>query len=525
MSSTTPVELNELAPGTPTTLPGLGYPAPRHPGYLRQERCDDPCALMPLARTLARRRYGRSALGPTAPGDHVLIITYPHQNDLVFEVLRRALLEEGAEAVDRLDVTDLGMDVRDYSAAEGWREITDRLPPMVDSGVEFNVAAATLKHYLDDRPGYTAVLAGEAGRRHWRRAAGKGVRNNWMFATYEDFISRANGYPDELWRTIDLKVVYSAARGEFVGAHQRPIGIVFQSYAIWPHMTVLDNVMFPLRVGRSKTNRKQASQRALEALELVGLHDLADRPAPALSGGQQQRVALARALIREPKVLLLDEPLSNLDAGLRDYMRDEIRALQQRLRITTVFVTHDQDEALAISDEVVVMKGGQIVEVGLPQAIYAWPQQEFTARFLGVSNRIPGVVRSVSGDVAEVEVAQGTLRCRACDGLSPGDKVSAFMRPESFRLSRRQHSEHAWPGRVEFSIYHGECWDYHVRVGDEVLKVRIYQEKIGLSHGDAVFLTPDEESAIVIPSDSAAAGEAFGTFGDQEPKTSPQVAL
>ncbi len=203
MSPTTPVELNELAPGTPTTLPGLGYPAPRHPGYLRQERCDDPCALMPLA----QRRYGRSALGPTAPGDHVLIITYPHQNDLVFEVLRRALLEEGAEAVDRLDVTDLGMDVRDYSAAEGWREITDRLPPMVDSGVEFNVAAATLKHYLDDRPGYTAVLAGEAGRRHWRRAAGKRVRNNWMFATYEDFISRANGYPDELWRTIDLKVV------------------------------------------------------------------------------------------------------------------------------------------------------------------------------------------------------------------------------------------------------------------------------------------------------------------------------
>src|SRR6266536_2420115 len=203
MSPTTPVELNELAPGTPTTLPGLGYPAPRHPGYLRQERCDDPCALMPLA----RRRYGRSALGPTAPGDHVLIITYPHQNDLVFEVLRRALLEEGAEAVDRLDVTDLGMDVRDYSAAEGWREITDRLPPMVDSGVEFNVAAVTLKHYLDDRPGYTAVLAGEAGRRHWRRAAGKRVRNNWMFATYEDFISRANGYPDELWRTIDLKVV------------------------------------------------------------------------------------------------------------------------------------------------------------------------------------------------------------------------------------------------------------------------------------------------------------------------------
>jgi iron(III) transport system ATP-binding protein len=312
------------------------------------------------------------------------------------------------------------------------------------------------------------------------------------------------------------RCVYSSSRGVFVGAHQRPIGIVFQSYAIWPHMTVVDNVMFPLRVGRSKTSRKEASRRAREALELVGLHDLADRPAPALSGGQQQRVALARALIREPEVLLLDEPLSNLDAGLRDYMRDEIRSLQQRLHITTVFVTHDQDEALAISDQVVVMKGGQIVETGLPQEIYAWPRREFTARFLGVSNRIRGVVRSISANAddadddanaeVEVEVAQGTLRCRACEGLSPGDQVSAFMRPESFSLSRRQRSERSWPGRVEFSIYHGDCWDYHVRVGDEVLKIRIYQEKIGLSHGDAVYVTPDEESAIIMPADGDAGG-------------------
>src|SRR5258708_31510913 len=162
---------------------------------------------MPLARMLARRRYGRSALGPTVPGDRVLIVTYPHQNDLVFEVLRRAILEEGAESVDRIDVTDLGMDVVDYSAAEGWREITDRLPPMVESGVEFNVAAAALKRFLDDRPGFTGVYAGEAGRSHWRRAAGKKVRNNWVYATYEDFISRANGYPDEIWRLVDLKLV------------------------------------------------------------------------------------------------------------------------------------------------------------------------------------------------------------------------------------------------------------------------------------------------------------------------------
>jgi hypothetical protein len=188
-------------------MEGMQFPAPRHPAYLRQERTDDPEELIPLARMLARRRYGRSALGPTIPGDKILIVTYPHQNDLVFDVLRKALLEEGAESVDRIDATDLGMEVQTYSAAEGWREITDRLPPMVESGVEFNVAAATLKNYLEDRPGYTAVLAGEAGRRHWKRAAGKRVRNNWMYASYEDFISRANSYPDELWRAIDLKVV------------------------------------------------------------------------------------------------------------------------------------------------------------------------------------------------------------------------------------------------------------------------------------------------------------------------------
>jgi hypothetical protein len=126
---------------------------------------------------------------------------------LVYEALREAMLEAGAAKVDWLDMTDLGMEVEEYSAADGWREITDRLPPMIESGVEFSVAADTLKRYLEDRPGYTGVLAGEAGRRHWKRAAGQRVRNNWTYSTYEDFISRANAYPDEVWRLIDLRVV------------------------------------------------------------------------------------------------------------------------------------------------------------------------------------------------------------------------------------------------------------------------------------------------------------------------------
>jgi iron(III) transport system ATP-binding protein len=294
------------------------------------------------------------------------------------------------------------------------------------------------------------------------------------------------------------QVVSDPERRIFIGAHRRPIGIVFQSYAIWPHMTVIDNVMFPLRVNRPRPKKSAARERAMQALDLVGLADLAERPAPALSGGQQQRVALARALVREPKVLLLDEPLSNLDKGLRGRMRDEIRAVQQRLGITTVFVTHDQDEALAVSDDVVVMNGGHVIERGLPQAIYTYPQDMFTARFLGVSNSLDGVVDSVDAEGATVVFGSRSMRCRNSGTARAGERVSVFMRPESFRLSRRQHSDNAWRGTIEFSIYHGDCWDYHVRLDDDLLKVRVYQEKVGLAHGDAVFLEPDSDSAIVM---------------------------
>ena len=295
------------------------------------------------------------------------------------------------------------------------------------------------------------------------------------------------------------QVVSDPARRVYVGPHRRPIGIVFQSYAIWPHMTVVQNVMFPLRVGKSKVSRADAEKRALEALDMVGLADFATRPAPDLSGGQQQRVALARALVRQPKVLLLDEPLSNLDKGLRDRMRDQIRSVQQQLGITTVFVTHDQDEALAISDDVVVMNGGTIVERGLPQEIYTFPRNEFTARFLGISNNLEGVVESVTPEGVTVRVGDFTMTSAKADGFAKGDAVSVFLRPESFRLSRREGS---WKGTVEFSIYHGDRWDYHVRVGEHLLRVRVYQEKVGIAHGDSVFLSPDPETAMVHPRES-----------------------
>ena len=313
--------------------------------------------------------------------------------------------------------------------------------------------------------------------------------------------------PDSGRIRIGDRLMCCPEEGVHVGVHHRPIGVVFQSYAVWPHMTAVQNVMFPLQSGRKRMPRAAARKRAMEALDMVGLGEFADRPAPALSGGQQQRVSLARALTREPEVLLLDEPLSNLDAGLRDRVRDEIRAVQQRLGITTVFVTHDQDEALAVSDEIIVMDQGRIVERGRAQDIYLRPREEFTARFMGISNSLPGTVGSSTEETAEIDLAHGRLRCLTSGRPAAGSRVNVFVRPESLVLSRKDPTGRGWKGTVEFSIYHGDCWDYHVRVGDTLLRSRMYREKVGLAHGDPVFVVPDEESAIAIPVGDTVANE------------------
>lgn len=209
-------ELAAIGPSHPEPLPGLTCPAPRHPWYLHQPRSDDPEQLLPIARTHVARRYGRMALGGLEPGDRILIITFPHQDPVVFEVMTRALVETGVDSVESISTEQLGLPSVDYSAADGWREITDRLGPMVEEGTEFNVVASALRRYLDDRPGYTSVFAGEAGRRHWKRAASTKLKNNWMYASYEDLVIRANAYPDELWRQVDLLVVAAFANASAV---------------------------------------------------------------------------------------------------------------------------------------------------------------------------------------------------------------------------------------------------------------------------------------------------------------------
>src|SRR6185503_9805626 len=186
------------------------------------------------------------------------------------------------------------------------------------------------------------------------------------------------------------RVVSDALAGLFVPPDLRKLGMVFQSYAIWPHMTVFDNVAYPLSVRH--VAKPEIKQRVMAALRLVEMDRFADRPAPALSGGQQQRVAIARALVFEPEVLLLDEPLSNLDARLRTQMGDEFRALQKRLGITSLYVTHDQEEAMALSDRVVVMMHGKILQIGSPEEIYQRPVSREVAAFFGSPNLLDAKV-------------------------------------------------------------------------------------------------------------------------------------
>ena len=204
--------------------------------------------------------------------------------------------------------------------------------------------------------------------------------------------------PDSGDISVNDRVLYSATKGISVSANHRNLGMVFQSYAIWPHMNVFDNVAFPLRVGtRRRTSKTEVKQRVERSLEVVGLSHLAGRFATKLSGGQQQRLALARALVIEPAVLLLDEPLSNLDAKLRESLRFELKRLQRDQGITTVYVTHDQAEALSMSNEIAVMNQGRISQIGNPFSVYLEPDNDFVADFVGLTNFITGVVTEKSG--------------------------------------------------------------------------------------------------------------------------------
>jgi iron(III) transport system ATP-binding protein len=206
---------------------------------------------------------------------------------------------------------------------------------------------------------------------------------------------------------------------------------------------------------------------------------------------------------------LLDEPLSNLDAQLRERMRGEIRDIQQKLGITAVYVTHDQGEALAISDLIMVMDQGAIVETGVPQQIYRFPQAEFTANFIGVANALDGVVATSDAGGVVVRSAAGLVRAEPIPELRAGDTVRAFIRPENIELSRKRHGEDDWEGVIRYSIYQGDCWDYTVDVNGHDVRVRVHRERTGLGHGDAVHLRPAGSEAVIMQMRDGVA-HAFG---------------
>ena len=299
----------------------------------------------------------------------------------------------------------------------------------------------------------------------------------------------------------DMVVVSQS--GAQVPAHQRPIGMVFQSYAIWPHMDVFDNVAFPISRGKGKLPKAEVRERVLEALSLVRLDGLERRPAPQLSGGQQQRLALARALVRQPKALLLDEPLSNLDAKLRDDMRVELKTLTERLNITTLFVTHDQLEALTLSDKIAVMRDGEIVQLGGPKDIYDDPNSRFTAEFIGTTNLLEGTVASIEGDAMRVKTPQGALLCAALDSLAPGDRAAVAVRPANIGVSaERSDADNALEGVVETVVFLGDSHDCRVNVGGALIRAFVHASR-SVQRGDKVYLTMSASDCRLLPPEAA----------------------
>ncbi len=297
-------------------------------------------------------------------------------------------------------------------------------------------------------------------------------------------------------------VVYSGSRGVFVPPNQRGFGMVFQSYAIWPHMNVFSNTAFPLEVGKKRYSKDEIDAKVMKVLKAVQLDHLRDREATKLSGGQQQRLALARALVMEPKLLLLDEPLSNLDAKLRELMRFELKRLQRELKITTVYVTHDQSEALALSHQIAVMNAGRIQQIGSPRDIYERPQTQFVADFVGTTNFIDGDVVGAEPEAGyyRVNTVLGVLRALSVDALDTGAQVVLSIRPEDLLLSesRPEAAVNVMEGMVEQKVFLGEALDWQIKVGERVLLARSHPS-IRTPIGQRTWLQVESGKCVALP--------------------------
>jgi ABC-type Fe3+/spermidine/putrescine transport system ATPase subunit len=304
------------------------------------------------------------------------------------------------------------------------------------------------------------------------------------------------------------KCLASERQKLFVKPEKRDMGMVFQSYALWPHMTVFENVVYPLKLRGIRG--REAEKKVAEVLELVGLGGLEERPAPALSGGQQQRVALARALVFSPKVLLLDEPLSNLDAQLREEMRRELKALQRRVHVTVVFVTHDQIEALSLSDRIAIMKTGQLEQVGSPEEVYYRPATPFVRDFLGKTFLLPGKILGIADQQVNVAIQQfdasplaiqRTNLSASGNGLTGvGQSVMVAIRPEQIELWAKppEGKLNMVPANLQSVQFLGDRYEYTVALGSET-RVLVSPASRHLRAGEKIYLELKSEGITLWP--------------------------
>lgn len=296
-------------------------------------------------------------------------------------------------------------------------------------------------------------------------------------------------------------VVYtSKADGIFLPPEKRDIGMVFQSYAIWPHMTVTQNVAYPLEV--RKLARPEIDSRVADVLKLVGLAEMASKLATQLSGGQQQRAALARAIVSRPRLLLFDEPLSNLDLKLREQMRIELKRIQNEVGITSIYVTHDQAEALVMSDDIIVMSKGRIQQQGAPHDIYARPANAYVSSFIGVANLLKGrVVEVTAPGRGAVEVVEDgitvRLPCRLGDGIAAGAEAVVSIRPENVHPLRESGGAGVLEGEVLQAIFLGNCVDCRVRWRTFEWRV-LAHPRDRLRAGERVYLRLDPEHTLAV---------------------------
>jgi spermidine/putrescine ABC transporter ATP-binding subunit len=346
---------------------------------------------------------------------------------------------------------------------------------------------------LDIRPGEFLTLLGPSG-------SGK-TTTLMMIAGFE--------HPDQGEIAIGGRPVTD------VPPHRRGLGVVFQNYALFPHLTVFENIAYPLRIRRMSAPHIQ--RRVDAVLAMVKLETFGPRYPRQLSGGQQQRVALARALVFEPKVLLMDEPLGALDKRLREHMQLEVKALHESLGITMVYVTHDQTEALVMSDRVAVMTHGRIAQVGTPAQVYERPANRFVADFLGDSNLMTAIVRRGADGYRAVLDGGIDVRSDGLEGCAEGERTCLLLRPEKIVFGPA--SANTLPGKVEHVIFFGEAREYRVRLDDNgaiALKVRVPNSRLvpGVEVGDAVFLSFDPGDCVCLRD---APGDRATESGSQPP--------